>query len=233
MAKGQQGISVTVDSLREKADEIAAIDAQLESANGGGSGGKRAIANRFARENAEQVEQIVAQIQNYLADANDEVRAGVFFGLEKRLNEVVGQQATKFVESLAEANKSDEPQEKLDPEVLANLRDQRKQKVQEFGALKGILEMFGQDISEIEEPKSGRGGPKGERGPRAINQMVWTVDGQEVPADKSTLSGVASVVSMSAKDFKAALTEAGVDTKNPGEGFTTTVNGREVVASKG
>lgn len=234
MAK-DQGVSVSPDTLREKYNEITSIDEWLDSVSGGTSAGKTAIRNALIKENEATIGNMVDQIVKFLTDKDETVKAGVFFGVSKALADQVGTGAEAFLTAQAEANKSTTEQVSASDEDITSRRAERKELVNQFNALKGILEMFGKqdEIADIPDPKVLRGAIKGaKRAPRKINLMAFSVDGNAVSADQNSLSGVAALVGIKAKELRAALTEAGIDLKNPSD-FSATVNGHSVSAVKG
>ena len=238
-----EGVSVSPDTLRAKAAEITEIDEWLDSVSGGASAGKVAIRNQLIRDvdSADEgqtsvLSQVTNQITSFLSQQDESTKAGLYFGLTKALNDAFGEDADKFVTAQAEANKSETEQTTASVEDITARREVRKQKVQEFNALKGILEMFGmQDqIADIPDPKVLRGALPGQtRGPRKINLMTFYVDGVQVPADQNSLSGVASIIGgdTKAKDIRAALKDAGVNTADPDD-FEVSVAGKTIKGVK-
>lgn len=232
MAKAAAGIQVDLDVLRQKYEEIEALDAQIDSATGGNSAGKVALRNRFAKNVEADIEGLVNQIRTYLEGKSEEDRAGFLFGIQKALKDDT-KSADEYVSQVAEANKSDEPAEKISPEELKALREQRSEAVKEYNAVRGILEMFKQDVSQVPVPETKRGGGGGApKGKRAINRMTFFVDGDQVDDSKNSLSGVASIVGTTAAELKTVLKDAGVDLKNPSD-FEVEVGAHKVRGERG
>lgn len=237
MAK-DNGVSVSPDTLREKSNEILEIDEWLESVSGSASAGKTAIKNALVKDEkfAPVIENMITSIEKYLADngTDEAVQAAIFYGVTKGLDAKFGKVADTYVTTQAEANKSESTVSATDDEI-AEKRAVRKQKVVEFNALKGILEMFGKqdEIADIPDPKVLRGAIPGQkRKPRKINLMTFSVDGEEVPSDQNNLPGVGSIVGLKVKELRKVLTDAGVNLKDPAD-FSVEVNGKTVSAVKG
>lgn len=218
------GISVTPEALAEKGSEIDAIDEWLDAVSGSKAAGKRAIKNQLVRDfdGENVVDGIVKQILDYLNDndADDEFQAAFYYDLTSKLDNAVGDDADEFVKARqAEEEANQQDVEASEDEVRAKL-EVRKQLVKEFQALKGILEMYGQEeeIATIGDYQQRRGALPGQkRKPRKINRMNYQIDGEDLPEDKNTLAGVASTLGVKVRALKAHLEEAGVDLKDPSD----------------
>ena len=226
-------IDVSVDGLRALVDTIEQIDVRLDSASGTQASGKRAILNSLVKQNESTINTVVEQIVSAFSQFDEATLAGVFTGLNKALDEKYSKQVGEYAEREAEARKNGESDVTLTPEQVQTLSDERKSLVATYTAVKNLLALSGQDVSEVPEPAK-RQGARGPRGKRAISQVVWSIDGTELPADQQTGSAVAKALDFeSAKAFREALTAAGVDVKNPPARIEVTLNGKQVVGVRG
>lgn len=231
------GISVTPDALREKAAEIDAVDEWLDAVSGSKAAGKRAIKNSLIRDlsDSDTVDNLVNQIVEHLNsnNADEGTRAAFYFAFSQKFDSVLGDEADKFVDQRHEAEAANQEQVSASEDEVRSKLEQRKQLVNEFHALKGILEMFdmSSEIADIEDYQQRRGAMPGQkRKPRKINRGDYFLDGEPMPEDQNTLSGVASVLGSKVKTLKTHLEENGVDLKNPSD-FEVEFLGRTITAT--
>lgn len=171
------GITVTPDALRDKYNQIAEIDSRLDAASDSKGAGKRAVANQLASEHGAQGTQIVDQIAGHLENVDIPVLVGIYTQLLSDLNTRFKAQVDSYVERVAEENKNNNTAETVSQQEITTLTTERKRLNEEYKALRSILEMFGQDVSNVPTPKK-RTGAKGPRGARASSKIEWTVNGE-------------------------------------------------------
>jgi hypothetical protein len=223
MTAPQGGISVTPDALREKVDEISQLDEQLDAASGSETAGKRALANGLASESEnlwkEFADQIVSKIQAQTADDVSQL-AGVFTGVVSSLNEAFRNTVDEFLTT--EVTSRQENREAVSPDQIKEWTDARKTLMEQYKALKGILDLFGQDTSGIPEPKK-RTGARGKRGPRVLQGYDFFIDDEPRSQHQNSLSSIANTVcselGWKTKELRDFLTESGIDLENPPEDF--------------
>lgn len=203
-----QSVNVSLDSLKDVAGEISAIDEKLDA--GSPNAGKRAIKNSLVNSLStnEEVQGAVSQLTGWLKGIEDEeARTAAYLTFVRSLNDEFGDDVDAFVEKQVKENKTDvaAPSD----EEVAKLTDARKDLKKKYDALKGVLEMVGVDVSSVPEPKIRRGG-KGPRGPRVTSQFQYAVNGENLPEADNSLTTIGKRVGMSTKDLKAFLKENGV-----------------------
>lgn len=206
------GIQVDKEALRAKGAEIAEIDVVLDAQSGSKAAGKRAIRNRLVAESAD-TDAVSAVVSRLRENFDGDSLIATFYALVEQLENEFGDEAEQFVTEAVESN-TQEDAEKLSDEQVAELQETRKTKVQEFKALANILEMFGQDISDIPEPKVRRGS-RGPRGPRTLSKFQYAVDGKDLDEDVNSLATVAKLCNVKVGELKEHITSQGVDLKNP------------------
>lgn len=196
-----QEFSVSPEVLREKVEAIAEIDTQLDAATGG-TAGKRAIANQVVAEHTDKVQKFVDSVVAQLAEKfEDEVQVAAYTALNNSLKPV-GESVDKFLEAAVAAQTKDAVT--LSEEEVGNLSTERKELYEQYKAIKNILEMLGGDISDVPEPVIRRGS-RGPRGPRALSQFQYAINGEELSDDDNSLGFVASREGVSTKELKAHI----------------------------
>jgi membrane carboxypeptidase/penicillin-binding protein len=207
------GIQVDREALVAKSNEIAELDQILDAQSGSKAAGKRSVVNKLVANSASTdfVNQVIAKIRE---NFTDEELYATFYSLVNSLTDDVGDEAEQYVDSEVEKNQA-QAQEKLPEDQIAEISEDRKKKVQEFKALKSILEMFGTDVSDVPEPKSRRGS-RGPRGPRTLSKFQYQVNDTVLDEEVNSLATVAKLAgSVKVAELKAFITEQGVDLKNP------------------
>jgi hypothetical protein len=217
--KMADGISVTIDSLKEKSDEILAIDEKLDAASGSEDAGKRALANSLASEYASVWKSPADKMVTSISKIEDmEQRAAAFTGVVKSLQEAFKKEVDSFLEETVKARQADNPTETLSEDELNSLSESRKTLVEQFRALKNILDMFGQDTSVVPDPKK-RTGSRGKRGPRVLTDYDYFIDGVARSKSQNSLSSIANTVcadlGWKTADLRSFLTDKGIDLTNP------------------
>lgn len=227
-------IAVSPEVLRSKYGEIVVLDEKIAAASGSDSAGKRAIANAIASETTDiwtpVAEQVVAHVQTL--SGNDLV--GTFTALVRALNENFREDVDGILSGLVEERSSDVPQ--VSDEELEDILKQRKVLSDEYKALRNILEMFGQDVSDIPEPKR-MTGSRGPRGPRTLSKYDYSIDGEPRSKTQNSLSSIANTVckdlNWKTKDLREFLVSQGLDLENPGDTWEYTLpNGKVLSAVK-
>ena len=251
------GINVTPELYRERALELANLYEQISQASGSKSAGQRAIANRLVEKYSDEVTQIFNQLQEVLNQVEPDVLAGLYTGIAKRLEKTYDEKVDAYLKSEAEANKSDAPTEEID---VVKLTEEYKEGVKQLGLLKSVLEMFGRgdEISDVDPPKR-MTGARGPRGPRALSQVQFIVNGKDLSAADNTVTSVARMLGFedktetktakdgtteevkvtAGKQFREFLTTKGVDLKEIPEEFGgfkgpngAVVKGRKIAATE-
>lgn len=215
------GISVSPETLREKSNAILAIDEKLDAASGSEAAGKRALANSLATENEAMWKKVADNLVTNLSKIEDpSAMVGAFTGVVKSLNDKFKTAADEYLAKEVANRQTDVVT--ISDEEMATLNSERKNLVDQFKALKNILDMFDQDVSDIPEPKK-RTGSRGKRGPRVLTGFDFYIDGKARSASQNSLSSIANTVctelNWKTSDLRNFLTEKGIDLQNPGEGF--------------
>lgn len=229
-----QQITLSLSNLTSLGDEIGEIDVVLDSLSGAQSAGKRAVINRLVKEVQEHIDTVLSNLDAQVFEKieSDDVFVGMYSGLVKSLEGKYQARQDAILESKAEEIKAETPD--LSEEQIKEITEQRKELVMRFKATKEIFRTFGMPgVDSVPDPKK-RTGSRGKRGPRAITQFNWTVDGVRQSPDKDSLTGVASENGYeNSKALRDALREAGIDLKNPEDKIEFTLaNGKALVGIK-
>lgn len=231
-----QGISVNVGMLQSKYDEISEIDEKLDAASGNEQAGKRALSNRIAEETKSQWEDPVSNIVSSFNQIEDlTVLIGAINGLQKLLKDNFGEKTEAYLKEQVEASKKDAPQVSADE--VEQLLNNRKDLVNQYRALKNMLDVFGIDSSSVPEPKK-MTGSRGKRGPRVLTNYAFSIDGKELSASQNSLSAVANNIckdiagGWKVKDLREFLTAQGIDLTNPPSEFEVTLPNNKVLGAK-
>lgn len=207
------GIQVDKEALVQKSHEIDEIDVTLDAQSGSKAAGKRSVVNSLisGSANSEFVSSVVSKMtENF----EDEELVGTYYSLLAALESEFDDFAENVVDGIV-SDKAEEVSEKLSDAELADIQEQRKALVQEFKALKNILEMFGQDVDDVPEPKIRRGS-RGPRGPRTLSKFQYTVNDVALEEDINSLATVAKLSgNIKVKELKEALTAQGIDLSSP------------------
>jgi hypothetical protein len=114
-------------------------------------------------------------------------------------------------------------QEAISPEDLKVLMEERKDAVEAYKALRGILVIYEKNVDDIPEPKK-RTGARGPRGKRILQGFDYYIDGELRTEKQNSLSSIANTLGKpldwKTADLRKFLTDEGIDLENPGEGFT-------------
>lgn len=211
-------VTVSPDALRAKYEEIAELDITIDASTGGKAAGKRAVRNTVKAETEDSWSKPVSQIEKLLGGIEDDrVLAGTLAAFGDVLKNF-SERAEAFVSQEVESQKSDV--EPVSDAEVSNLLEQRKALVEQYNALRGILELFAatnpEFASALEQipTVSNRRGTSGGKRPREISMFTLSVDG-EVQTD-ATISSIAASESVETKALKEHLAGQGVDLSKKG-----------------
>jgi len=144
------------------------------------------------------------------------------------------------VKASVEKNVPESEQPKVDPEVVKQLREERKNLVTAYSSCRSLISMSApESLTNYPEIQNLRGavGGTGKRGKRLARKYTWTVDGKEVNGNNFSHVGVAAG-GVNATDVRLALNQAipasAEDAwfENPPETFSFELNGKSVVATQ-
>lgn len=205
------GVKVDVEALQEVSSQISEIDVVLDANSGSKSAGKRAVKNQLiASGDSEFATQVVSQLRD---NFEGESLFGTYLTILDALENEFEDETDEVVSQKVEEQASNV--EAVSDEEVVKMTEKRKGLVEQFKALKNILEMFGQDVSNIPNPKIRRGGA-GPRGPRTLSKFQYTVNETELEPEVNSLSTVAKLCgNIKVKDLKAHIEAQGIDLKEP------------------
>lgn len=227
-------IAVSPEVLRNKYSEIVVLDEKIAAASGSDTAGKRAIANNIASETNESWSAVVEQVTGHIETLSGNTLVGTYTALISALNDKFREDVDGILSGLVEERSSDAPE--ISEEELAKVLADRKVLSDEYKALRNILEMFGQDVSDIPEPKR-MTGSRGPRGPRTLSKFDYAVDGETRSKTQNSLSSIANTVckdlGWKTKDLREFLVSQGLDIESPSDTWSYTLpNGKVLSAVK-
>jgi hypothetical protein len=229
-------MDVTRDTALDQYREIEKLDEVIQASSGNKDAGKRALANQIASETETEFKKMVDNLVGALNKIDDvRVLVGATTAIQKAVRENFSENTDKFLSDLVESQQTDAP--KVSDEELASIIEKRRELVKIYGAMTQILEMLGQDVSDLPTPKkmSGPRGKQGPRGPRVPKNLQWSVDGKERSATTNTLSSMAATLfdpPIKTAEFREFLTNAGFDFENIPANFETTLpSGKTLTAT--
>lgn len=207
------GIQVDVEALKAKSAEIQEMDVVLDAQSGSKAAGKRSVQNKLIAENAED-KFIQSVIDNLRKKFEGDALYATVLALSSQVDDEFSDEIDQRVDEIVESQKTEDV-EKLSDEQVAELQETRKEKVKEFKALANILEMFGQDISSVPEPKVRRGS-RGPRGPRTLSKFQYQVNETVLDPEVNSLATVAKLSGgVKVGELKKHIEAQGIDLKNP------------------
>lgn len=221
-AAPSQGLNVTVEELQSVYNEIDALDSQIAAASGSDAMGKRAYLNSLFNERQPSlqpfIDQVIMHLTTQLSDDPESLAAAVN-GLDRAISDAFGKQVDELATKFVEANKTEAPA--VSDEELSNLTNAARELRKRYNALRGVLDMFGFDVSSVPEPKK-LSGARGPRGPRTLSNFNYFVDGKPRTESQNSLSSISNTVFKDtpfreAKALREELARQGLDLQNPPE----------------
>jgi ribosomal protein L17 len=203
--------SVTTADLLAKKQEVEQLDTKLK-------GSTRATEQQVLSELAD--EQPASDLANQLDDAVKESgpdnRAKIYAVVKNLASSLEKDEEVKTqVNNLVE--QKNQNVEQLTGDAFEEAKAQRKELVNQFDAIKNILEMWGNDTSHIDRPTGLQGiGSGRKRGKQEISKHQLQVNETVLADQANSLSNVAKMCGVSTKELKNHLKENGVP-KNDGE----------------
>lgn len=232
-ANPTNGFSVSPDALRSLLTQINEIDSQLDAASGSNASTERVAVDSLLNEQSENYKAFVDSIVENISGADDQAaRVATVIALEKVLSNKYGKEVKDFVAARAESVKNQQEQSDLTNEELQELEATRKTLVEQYKAIRQLLEMFDADIDDIDEPKIRRGS-RGPRGPRTLNTFQYTVNQTELPEQANSLAMVAKMTGFDkVKELKEVISKQGVNLKKPGDEWQADLGNGNVLYAK-
>jgi hypothetical protein len=225
---------ISLESLEALGKQIAEVDQKIGAASGNEAAVRKSIAQAFVTENSEAVEKLVKQVLNTLEKADN---VGLMIGVMDRLPDALEEAFSERTDELIDGKVKEATSGSA--EDIAALKEGRKAQVEQFRALKIILETnFKVDTSSVPEPKRGGGRAAGsgtEKSGRNTEGLRYSLNGKERPASQNSFSALAyhSTLGCAEKDGKGNdqrwgveqlrefLTGKGITVGKPGEGDDT------------
>lgn len=209
------GVEISIDTLTAKLAEIERLDEEIASFGDQASAGKRAIRNQLTEEYSELWNEQLDRLVAFLSDQPDEIVVGVYAGLTSGLKNKFETQVTSYLDSQAEARKTETPQVS-EAEMAAKYEEAKKLR-KEYSAIKGVMELFpdlAEQVANLPEPKRVYTS-RGARGPQAMSLIVYSVNGTPLPAADNSPAGIGKFLGFEkddsgtpAKKFRQALVAA-------------------------
>jgi hypothetical protein len=209
------------------ASRVAELDEILDAGLDTKSAGRRAVVNSLVKEQEARVDEAVKSFIEQLANADDAVKYGFYFGFVRGLRaeyEEAGQ-------AYADSQVAERPQVQVDPAQLEIANKERSDKVTMMKNLFEIIKVLDPEEAEKLDKVPRRrslGGPKGKR---AISYYTWNVDGEDFDG---TLGEVAKSLGYDkAVELRSEMKESGINLTTPPATINfTTPSGHVIVGTR-
>ena len=217
--------------------EVNGIDELLDAASD--KSGKRKFTNTLVEAQEDQWKPAVDNLSTQMNAMTEEQRAGVFYGMIRSFTTTFKEQIDNWIESQVSSQPQEEVESVSDDEKK-ELQNRRSELSKQVNAIIDMAYTFGDAQGDQEnqpdpnwpKPKIRRGA-FGKRGPRALSFYTWAVDGIGMEGDDDSNKGVSQKLGFEkVSEFTKALKDAGIDTTNPDDEFTVTINGHEINAKR-
>lgn len=220
-------VEVTPAVLQATYDKISDIDGKLGDAQ---SAGKIALRNQMRRtfvevkddENVSLTEngESIQTFSNWLAKFEGDELVGAVAAVNELLKPFE-KTADAHLTTKVPASDGD----KLTDDQISELSAQRKELFDEYKLLRGILQMWKQDVSTIPVPEA-KNAPRGPQAPKVFKSYQFFVDGNERTGTSNTISSIAaSVMKASTSDLVDLIKEnvEGWSEETPPASFEITI----------
>jgi len=199
--------------------QIAAIDEELDAAQGGKAAGKRAIINTLVKENGETIDIVLGQLREQLFDSDkfsDQQKAAFYYGLLSTLRDNFETRAQETIDPMVK-EVPDAPA--IPAEELQKKSNERSLAYKQAKYVRELLSMFGEDLDNYPMPKRRGGG--GKRGTRELSKYSWSLDGERMPADSDSLTAIAKKLGFEKSvTLRELMRNAGINLTNPVDPIT-------------
>lgn len=178
--------------------KIEDIDSVLDAQAGGRSASKRVVLNQLVKDNEDAINSAVEQFRAFLDGEveDDSVRVAIFSGVVKGLKAAYDPQVESVLETLVQDVPEVAPLPQEDIEALSATR--KKLYTQCLANIE-MLELFGGTAEDYPKPKRRSGGRGSKRGPRAISQYTWSLDGEKLSADEDSILAISKKIGFEKK----------------------------------
>lgn len=207
---------------------ISEIDEQLDAADDSAGATKRRYSNELVAKHESDWNQAFTSFSRELSALDSDSLVGIYRGFMKKMEAEWGKQVNTYLDQWAESQPKTEVV-KISDEELKELSENRSALYQQIKMAVQLANQTTPGGVDWPMPKTRRGS-KGKRGPRAMNLMVWAIDGEELDPQPERIKDLAELVgfeettdekgeSVSAqRNFTAYLKSKDVNTTAPENG---------------
>lgn len=172
-------MELNVSMLEEKFAEIAAIDEKLDAGTGRGH---IALGNQILADTASVWGEFADQVTSKVDELSDDERIGLVIHLDKAFS-ALRREVNDTLKERAEQTDS----EPISDDEKARLYEDRKTLVEQFNAIKTMLEAFNNEIPEHLSVRN-KSAASGNRGPNVVSQFQYAIDGEALSKDNNSLA---------------------------------------------
>ena len=219
---------------------INEIDEQLDASDDSAGASKRRIKNELVTKFDADSSTAFNSFSTELGALSEDDLVGIYAGFMQKMEKEWGSKVNAILEARVAAQPQTEKVE-ISPEQLAELSKQRSELYQQIKMAVQLANSTEPGGVDWAMPKTRRGS-KGKRGPRAMNLMVWAVNGEELDPQPEKIKDLAEVLGFvdttddkgetvsAQRNFTAYLKSKDVNTTNPenGEIRVELPNGQEL-----
>lgn len=173
---------LNLSMLEDKFSEIAELDARLDAGTGRGH---IALGNEIVATTQDVWGDFAQQVLDKVDELSEDEQIGLIIHLDKafaslrrdRVNDVLKERAeTSDAEPIADSERDE-------------LFETRKELVNQFNAIKTLLETFNTEVPEYLSVRH-KSGTTGTRGPNVVSQFQYAIDGENLSKDNNSLAYV-------------------------------------------
>lgn len=200
---------------KEVMEQIKDLDETLDALSDTKSAGKRATKNAIMQEFESAWKEKANGVVNGLKNIADEKqRWAIYYGFVETLTKAFNDEADNWVEKIVDSQpKVERPN--LTAQQIADLSTKRSTLYKTAKSIREMATLFGFNADEFEAPRR-RGGGFGLRGPRAISEFDWSVDGRALEGDNNKLTFVAKTYGFKdVAELRDAIAKATPDPSDP------------------
>jgi len=193
----QQAV-LDLNKLIEIGKQIGTLDEQISASSGSEAAMRKSVTARYATENSGMIDQLMTSFLPQLAKLELAVLVGFLDALPERIEDEYGEQVKQLVDGEVK-RLSESTQSNVGP-----LREKRKTLVEQFKAVRSVLDLMGIETSSVPDPKRGGGRPAGSgssgsspsKTGKNKDHYRFTMNGERRPPSQNSFSSLAYYATM-------------------------------------
>lgn len=214
-APAAASVSLDVSMLEKMARDIALLDEQIAGISGSEAAVRKSVVTRIQTENADQVKELTSRLVEQLGRLKQ--NPVLLVAVIESLGDVLGEEFQGYIDEVvgAEVKKVlDGSKGQVEP-----LKEQRKAALEQFKAMRTVLEQYKVDVSSVPVPTRARGRSGGSSGSTSQRtgmnpeQYRYHINGKPQPISQNTFSSTAFYATLGCVTSDDPATQAKLDEK--------------------